>query len=155
MGSERAMLECSGCIKILRWVLGSVVLTISWWSESLVELNMALGLLPRPVESYIPRAGFRNLYLLSATDTCGTEPRKSPWIGTKRMSSWCLVSLSVVSNSIDPMNCSPPWLLCTWDSAGKNTGVGGHFFLQGIFLSQRSTLGLLHCWQSLPSEPPT
>ena len=31
----------------------------------------------------------------------------------------------------NPMNCSPPG---SWDSSGKNTGVGCHFFLQGIFL---------------------
>ena len=102
VGSERAMLECSGCINILRWVLGSVFLTISWWSESLVELNVALGLLPRPVESHIPRAGFRNLYLLSSTDTCGTKPSESPWTGAKRMSSLCHVSRSVVSDSMWP-----------------------------------------------------
>ena len=37
---------------------------------------------------------------------------------------------------------------------GKNTGVGCHFLLQGIFLTQRSNLHLLHLlhWQvdSLP-----
>ena len=33
------------------------------------------------------------------------------------------------------------------DSPGKNTGVGCHFFLQGIFLSQKSNPGLLHCRQ--------
>jgi len=27
----------------------------------------------------------------------------------------------------------------------KNTGVGCHFLLQGIFLTQGSNLGLLHC----------
>ena len=26
--------------------------------------------------------------------------------------------------------------LCSWDSPGKNTGVGRHFLLQGIFLTQ-------------------
>ena len=45
-------------------------------------------------------------------------------------------------------------LLCLWDSPGKNTGVGCHFLLQGIFLTQGSNphlLRLLH-WQagSLP-----
>ena len=29
-------------------------------------------------------------------------------------------------------------LLCPWDSPGKNTGVGSHFLLQGIFLTQGS-----------------
>ena len=47
-----------------------------------------------------------------------------------------------------------PWtvatrLLCPWDSLGKNTGVGCHFLLQGIFPTQGSNLGLLHCMQIL------
>ena len=32
---------------------------------------------------------------------------------------------------------------------GKNTGVGCHFLLQGIFLTQESNLGLQHCRQIL------
>ena len=34
-------------------------------------------------------------------------------------------------------------LLCPWDSPDKNTGVDCHFFLQGIFPTQGSNLGLL------------
>ena len=37
--------------------------------------------------------------------------------------------------------------LCPWNSPGKNTGVGCHFLLQGIFLTQGSRPGLLHCRQ--------
>ena len=49
-------------------------------------------------------------------------------------------------------------LLCPWDSPDKNTGVGCHSLLQGIFLTQGSKLGLL-CflpWQagSLSPAPP-
>ena len=33
--------------------------------------------------------------------------------------------------------------------SGKNTGVGSHFFLQGIFLTQGLNPGLLHCRQIL------
>ena len=33
---------------------------------------------------------------------------------------------------------------CTWGSQGKNTGVGYHFILQGIFPTQGSNPGLLH-----------
>ena len=43
----------------------------------------------------------------------------------------------------------PTRLLCPWNSPGKNTGVGCHFLLQGIFLNQRSNQGLLHCRQIL------
>ena len=35
-------------------------------------------------------------------------------------------------------------LLGSWDFPGKNTGVGCHFFLQGIFPTQGSTPSLLH-----------
>ena len=34
---------------------------------------------------------------------------------------------------------------CPWNSPGQNTGVGSCSLLQGIFLTQRSNPGLLHC----------
>ena len=40
-------------------------------------------------------------------------------------------------------------LLCSWDFPGKSTGVSCHFLLQGIFLTQGSNPGLLHCRQTL------
>ena len=42
-------------------------------------------------------------------------------------------------------------VLCPWDSPGKNTAVGCHALLQGIFLTQGLNRSLLH-WQagSLP-----
>ena len=49
-------------------------------------------------------------------------------------------------------------LLCPWDSPGKNTGVGCHSLLEGIFLTQVSNPHLLHLlhWEadSLPLAPP-
>ena len=48
----------------------------------------------------------------------------------------------------DPMDCSPPHF-CPWGFPGKNTGVGSHFLLQGIFPEQGSYLRLLH-WQVDP-----
>ena len=39
--------------------------------------------------------------------------------------------------------CQAP--LSSWDSQGKNTGVGCHCFLQGIFPTLRSNLNSLHC----------
>ena len=40
-----------------------------------------------------------------------------------------------------------PWDCVHGDSPGKNTGVGCHALLQGIFPIQVSNLGLLHCRQ--------
>ena len=42
-------------------------------------------------------------------------------------------------------NFVTPRLLCPWNSPSKNTGVGRHFLLQGIFPTQGSNSGLLHC----------
>ena len=62
-----------------------------------------------------------------------------------------LLSLSVMSDSLRPHGLKPIRLLCPWDLPGKNTGVGYHSLLQGIFPTQASNLHLLH-WQtdSLP-----
>ena len=51
----------------------------------------------------------------------------------------------------DLMDCSPPGSSIHGDSSGKNTEVGCHAFLQRIFPTQGSNVGLL-CWQadSLP-----
>ena len=46
-----------------------------------------------------------------------------------------------MSNS---MWLQPARLLCPWDSPGQSTGVGCHFLLQGIFLTQGLNLLLLH-----------
>ena len=63
-------------------------------------------------------------------------------------------SHSIMSYSLQPHVLQPARLLCPWDSPGKNTIVGCHFPLQGLFLIQGSNLyllSLLH-WQaaSLP-----
>ena len=43
-----------------------------------------------------------------------------------------------------PMDCS---LLSSWNSPGKNTGVGSCSLLQGIFPTQELNPGLPHCRQ--------
>ena len=45
----------------------------------------------------------------------------------------------------DPMDCSPPGSSVHGNSPDKNTGVGCHVLLQGIFPTQESKPGLLHC----------
>ena len=45
--------------------------------------------------------------------------------------------------------CHPMDWALPWNSPGKNTGVGCHSFLQGIFSTQGSNLGVLHCRQLL------
>ena len=52
----------------------------------------------------------------------------------------CLCAFSVMFDSLQPQ---PTRLLCPWDSLSKNTEVGRHFFLQGIFPTEESNLHLL------------
>ena len=49
------------------------------------------------------------------------------------------------------MHCSHTRLLHPWSFPGKNTGVGCHFLLQGIFPTQELNLCLLHLlhWQEI------
>ena len=56
----------------------------------------------------------------------------------------CMLSCSVLLDSLWPHRLKPTRLLSPWGFPGKNTGVGCHFLLQGIFLSQGSNLCLLH-----------
>ena len=58
-------------------------------------------------------------------------------------------SHSVMSNSLGPHGLQPTRLPCLWDFPAKNTGVGCHFLLRGIFPTQGSNLGLPHCRQTL------
>ena len=62
----------------------------------------------------------------------------------------------------DPWIGKIPWRRAWQPTPGKNTGVGGHALLQGIFPTQGSNLCLLHCrwilyhqatWES-PCSPP-
>ena len=48
----------------------------------------------------------------------------------------CVLGYSVVLHSLWPHGLWPTRLLCPWDYLGKNTGLGCHFFLQGIFPTQ-------------------
>ena len=70
----------------------------------------------------------------------------------------CVLSLQSCPTLCDPMDYSPPGLSVQWDSPSKNTGVGCHALLQGIFPTQGSNphiLYLLH-WKagSLALGPP-
>ena len=49
-----------------------------------------------------------------------------------------------MSNSFPPYGQEATSLLCPWDSAGKNTGVGCHALLQGIFQHRNQTCDSLH-----------
>ena len=59
----------------------------------------------------------------------------------------CLVAQSCL-DSLGLYGLWPTRLLCPWDSPGKNTGVGCHSLLQGIFPTQGSNPSLLN-WKRI------
>ena len=77
------------------------------------------------------------------------------------MSKMLLHFVKVIVAQLCPTLCVPhglktPRLLCPWNSPGKNSGVGCHSLLQGIFLTQEPVSLAPPALQadSLPSEPP-
>ena len=52
---------------------------------------------------------------------------------------------SQLCDSLQPEGLWPTRLLSPWDSPGRNTGMGCHDLLQGIFPTQGSNPGLPHC----------
>ena len=78
--------------------------------------------------------------------------------------SWYLLCVCVcclvMSNSLQPSRLQPTRLLCPWDSPGKNTGVGCHFFLQCMKVKSesevtQSCLILETPWTAAYQAPPS
>ena len=71
------------------------------------------------------------------------------------MSCWfcccCLIAKSCLTlqELQELQGLSPARILCPWNFPGKNTGVGCHFLLPGIFPTQGLNPCLLHCRQIL------
>ena len=79
------------------------------------------------------------------------------WITQRQLASLCYLCLVTQSclTLCNPVDCSPPGSFVHGEFPGKNTGVGCHALLQGIFLTQELNRGLLHSRQIfLPAELP-
>ena len=86
-------------------------------------------------------------------------PTSPWWTACPTRDSVCVCAKSLQSCwTLRPHGLQSTRLLCPWDSLDKNTGVGCHALLQGIFPKQESNSSLLCllCWQagSLPLVPP-
>ena len=69
---------------------------------------------------------------------------KRRYVTKLRFGCCCLFAKSCPT-LLQPQGLQPTRFLCPWDFPGKNTGVVCHFLLQGIFPTQGSNQGLLHC----------
>ena len=91
-------------------------------------------------EYYDDKYGFQNIMMIN------TDPKKILWSGLflwseagKEKSVLAAQSYLILCN---PMDYSLPGFSVHGDSPGKNTGVGCHALLQGIFSTQGSNLVL-------------
>ena len=126
-----AVTICSDCITFYIFLFKSIYLCI-WLHLVLVAAN---GI-------FILHCGMWDLVPWS-----GIKPR-SPALEAWRLSHWITresvsESHSVMSDSLQLHVYSP------WNSLGQNTGVGSLSLLQGIFPTQESNWGLVHCRQTL------
>ena len=93
--------------------------------------------MPFPSPGDLPNPRFEPWSLALQADSLPSEPPGKPQVTIRSDKSLSRVQLFAT-----------PWtvaLLCRWNSLGKNTGVGCHSLLQGIFPTQGSTPGLMHC----------
>ena len=90
----------------------------------------------------------------------GSRPQKEVWASRQQLRTLGILRAGTekhpsVYSDISVQLFATPWtvacarLLHPWDFLGKSTGMGCHFLLQGIFLTQGSNPGLLHCRQTL------
>ena len=100
--------------------------------------------LPAMWENWVQSLGWEDLLEKGMATDSSILTWRIPW--TERKSKW---SHSVMSHSLRPCGLQPTRLLCPWDFPGKNTGMGSHFLLQGIFQTQGLNSSLLHCRQIL------
>ena len=100
--------------------------------------------------------GFQASLIIFCTKPHSDFSLLQAWATFQSLISICAVLCLVIQSCLilrDPMDgifatsmdSSPPVSSVHGDSPGKNTGVGCHFLLQGIFPPKGSDPGLLHC----------
>ena len=134
-----AYLETEPTHLSLKWGQPTVHVGLLWWLSGKEHTCNAgdLGVIPGP--GRFPREGNGNPFQYSCWESLWSEEP-----GRLQSVLCCAQLISCF------WHFSTPWtaaarLLCPWDSPGKNTGVGCHALLQGIFLTQSSNPGILHC----------
>ena len=107
------------------------------------SIGASASVLPMNIQDWFPLGWTGWIFLQSkglSRVFSNTTVQKHQFFGAQPS----LVSCSVMSDSLLSSGLYPTRLLCPWDSPGKNTGVGCHSLLQGIFLTQGSKPDLPH-----------
>ena len=82
-------------------------------------------------------------------DNINREHRAWLYIAQQEASVWA--AGEIIINNNKQLSCVrlfvTPWTVSPWNAPGQNTGVGSLSLLQGIFPTEGSNPGLLHCSQ--------
>ena len=90
----------------------------------------------------------------SAAEPRSSRGSKAMFFNSKNNGALALLSRSVLSDSLQHRGLQPASLLCSWEFSRQEYWSGCHALLQGIFPTQGSNPGLLHCRRIFfPSEP--
>ena len=109
--------------------------------------GILLGPRNAPLQGTDPESQHRKLFLCHDAMSRVQNLQLENTLHVREKKTTTTMKVSVAQSYLtvcNPMDCS----LCPWDSPGKNTGVGA-FSSMGIFPTQGSNPGLLHCRQIL------
>ena len=136
--------------------------TVSWFAHLIYDTAIPPASLKH---LYISNPQYRQeassvfcfVFFLSAENECmsvqSTDFSTEEYFSCQILRLWVHAKLFQSCPTLcDPMDYTPTRLLCPCDAPGKNTGVGCHALLQGIFLMQGLNMHLfqlLHCRQIL------
>ena len=114
------------------------------------KLTIVIAILPPPWTQRIRKAmRLAQVYTTKEWQGCDSNHTSAIIPPCFSISESESVSRSIMSYSLWPHGLYTTRLLCPWDSPGKNTGMGNHSLLQGIFPTQGSNPGLSCCRQIL------
>ena len=126
-------------------------LVISTWIHFPTFSRLLQNLISKSIQCYIiiVKDRFRSC---SRAETIIVKLKASELLQIQDVADFLLVLVLFAQSCptlCDPMDYSPPGSSVHEIFPGKDTGVGRHFLLQGIFPTQGSNPGLLHCRQIL------
>ena len=113
------------------------------WADRVTSLNLNFFICTQYFDNVFSVRLARQIEIVAAP-SCGAWP----WLRIKRESHYHLTTLCVCARLLSPFLLPvTPWTVAhqaplSMDFSGKNSWVGCHFLIQGIFLTQRSNLRL-------------
>ena len=122
--------------------------SVKLYKISLLHLSWNLGELTEQPVSSVTQSTWRQTKQSKIKAMICYQTSKGDSYSLRKVSVLWLVA-QLCLTLCNPTDCSPPGSSARGGSPGKNTGVGCHALLRGIFSTQALNPGLSHCRQIL------